>query len=292
MYEKMRGLFRFITGRDTPGRYLKVRDDDTFLVSYPRSGNTWTRFLIANLMRPGQTVTLVTADRIIPNVDGQSKKYFNQMAGPRVIKSHYPFHQSYKRVVYVVRDPRDVIVSQYHFQLKRGVLPQSFPIESFLPGFLAGEVSPYGSWRENVASWLAARRSDPRFLLIRYEDLLKQTEVELARVATLIGIEPETERIALAVERSSAARMRELEKKESQQWASTKGTRQDVSFIRAASDGQWRSALPEECVAKIESAWGDVMQILGYAPVLSKARQGLFQIYSIEDPETNVAATA
>jgi hypothetical protein len=241
-----------------------VDSDDTFLVSYPKSGNTWIRFLVANFVYPEAGVTLLSADRLIPNVDGQSKKYFKQMPRPRIIKSHYPFQHTYKRVIYVVRDPRDVVLSQYHYQIKRGVLPVGAPIEPFVSRFLAGDVCPYGSWGENVSSWLAARRKNPDFVLIRYEDLLRQTPDELARMANLLKIEPTPDRIALAVERSTADRMRQLEKVEGSRWASTKGTRQDMSFIRAAKDRQWKTGLPQDCVAQIQNAWGEWMESLGY----------------------------
>jgi len=283
MIDKLVSAARYFTNRDVPGPGLTVNSDDTFLVSYPKSGNTWIRFLVANFVYPEAGVTLLSADRLIPNVDGQSKKYFKQMPRPRIIKSHYPFQHAYKRVIYVVRDPRDVVLSQYHYQIKRGVLPVGAPIEPFVTRFLAGEVCPYGSWGENVSSWLAARRKNPDFVLIRYEDLLRQTGAELARMAELLKIEPTPDRIALAVERSTADRMRQLEKAEGSQWASTKGTRQDMSFIRAAKDRQWKTALPQDCVAQIENAWGEGMESLGYSknvgesaePFAPEAAQGV-----------------
>lgn len=265
MIEKLVAIAQYFTHRDTPGRSLRVYPDDTFLVSYPKSGNTWVRFLVANFVHPDLDVTLLGADRLIPNVDGESRKYFKQMPHPRIIKSHYPFHPSYKRVIYVVRDPRDVVLSQYHFQIKRGVLPEGFPVEPYVDKFVAGEVCPYGSWGENVASWLAARRTNPDFVLIRYEDLLRHTSHELARMAQLLRIEPEPDRLAIAVERSTADRMRQLERVEGSMWASTKGTRQDMSFIRAAKDRQWKTGLPDACVTQIENAWGDLMESLGYS---------------------------
>ncbi len=264
MVDKLLSAMRYFANRDIPGRHLKVYPDDTFLVSYPKSGNTWVRFLVANLLHPQEPVTLLGADRIIPSVDGQSKKFFKRMAGPRVIKSHYPFHQSYRRVIYVVRDPRDVAVSQYHYQIKRGVIEEHYPIEQFVSLFVAGEVCPYGSWAENVASWLAARRSDPKFVLVRYEDLLRQPMAELGRIAALLGLEATSDRLQSAVERSTADCLRKLEKAQGHEWASTKGTRQDMSFIRAAKDRQWESALPEESILQIEKAWSGLMLGLGY----------------------------
>jgi hypothetical protein len=255
---------RYLGAWDTPGRRLVVRPDDVFLVSYPKSGNTWVRLLAANLTHPTEAVSLLGADRIVPNVDGQSRKYFEQMSRPRIIKSHYPFCQTYKRVIYVVRDPRDVAVSQYHFQIKRRVLEEESPIDEFIPKFITGEVCGYGSWGENVASWLGARLGDPNFLLVRYEDLLRQTLSEVERIATHLSLASTPELLTLAVERSSAKRMREMEKQEGTLWASTKNTRQDLSFVRSASDRQWCSKLSRESVARIEEAWGELMDVLGY----------------------------
>ena len=150
---------RYLARQDPPRRRLIVDKDDTFLVSYPKSGNTWVRLLLANLIHPEEAVTLTGADRLIPSVDGQSRRYFEQMRRPRVIKSHYPFCETYKRVIYVVRDPRDIAVSQYHFQIKRRVLAEGFPIDEFITSFVAGDVCPYGSWGENVASWTGAGAS-------------------------------------------------------------------------------------------------------------------------------------
>lgn len=265
MIKKFISAARFLTRRDSPGRLLKPLPDDTFLVSYPKSGNTWLRFLVANLVQPDPPVTLVGADLLIPAVDGQSKKHFNQMATPRIIKSHYPFLESCKRVIYVVRDPRDVVMSQYHYQIKRGVLAPGAPVDAFVDRFLEGGVCPYGSWWENVASWLAARSRDPQFLLVRYEDMQADILKETERVARFIGIDPDPGRFATAIERSSARHMRELEIAERNRWASTKGTRQDMFFIRSGSSGEGRATLPRQCLEQIEAAWGTLMSSLGYS---------------------------
>ena len=58
--------------------------------------------------------------------------------------------------------------------------------------------------------------------------------------------------------------MRALEKKEAANWVLTKSTRSDKPFVRTAKAGGWKSQLAPESVAAIESAWGDVMQRLGY----------------------------
>jgi hypothetical protein len=275
MIKKFVAAAKFLTRRDTPGRLLKTWPDDVFLVSYPKSGNTWLRFLVANLLQPDPPVTLVGADKLIPSVDGTSKRTFQAMARPRIIKSHYPFLESYKRVVYVVRDPRDVVMSQYHYQIKRGVLNPGAPIEPFVTRFLQGDVCPYGSWFENVSSWLATRSHDHHFLLVRYEDMQSDIVGQTGSIARFIGIEQDPGRIALAIERSTAKRMRELEKLEGKKWASTKGTRQDMSFIRSASTGEGRAKLPAECLEKIEKAWGPLITALGYSVTYLSSKESV-----------------
>src|SRR6266567_6631593 len=53
-------------GLQSPGRNMAVFPDDTFLVSYPKSGNTWARFLIANLVRPYEKIDFSNVNRVIP----------------------------------------------------------------------------------------------------------------------------------------------------------------------------------------------------------------------------------
>lgn len=273
---------KYLAGKDVAGRNLRCRPDDTFIVSYPKSGNTWLRFLVANLLHPDEPVTFLEADCLIPSVDGRPRKYFQKMHGPRVIKSHYPFEPTYQRIIYIVRDPRDVAVSQYHYQIKRGVLADKHPIEDFVSRFVAGRVCPYGSWGENVASWMAARRHHPGFLWLRYEDLHRRTEAELLRIAAHLDVEATRELLVQTTERSSADRMRTLEREQAGEWASTKGTRSDRLFVRTASAGGWKAELPEASVAAIESAWGPLMRWLDYAPAVQTTNTKLCA-YLLED---------
>jgi hypothetical protein len=264
MIAKLGASVRYLLGNDVPGRNLRVYPDDTFIVSYPKSGNTWTRFLVASLIHCEEPMTFLKADQVIPTIDSQSRRFFRTLPRPRVIKSHFPFDQNYKRVIYIVRDPKDVAVSQYHYQIKRKVLQDGHPMEEFVPRFVAGETCPYGSWGENVGSWLAARRDNPGFLLLRYEDMIRHTDVELIKIANFLGIDPTPQRIQWAIEQSTADRMRKLEQKEAGQWDSTKDTRKDKFFVRSAKAGEGKAMLPEKCIAQIESAWGPLMRWLGY----------------------------
>jgi Sulfotransferase domain len=259
-------------GLHPPGRNLAVFPDDTFLVSYPKSGNTWARFLIASLVRPNEKIDFSNVNRMIPGNEVTRNRDLMSMPRPRIIKSHQYFDPRYPRVIYIVRDPRDVVVSQYHFQRKRHVVADQFPLSEYVTRFVAGQASFYGSWGEHVASWLATRHGRPEFLLLRYEDMVEDTARELTKVASFLGLSSTPETIAQAVERSSADRMRTLEKSQAQLFTSTKNTRQDIPFVRAAKAGGWRAALPEECALQLDEAWGHLIQWLGYEPVIADRR--------------------
>jgi len=251
-------------GLHRPGRNLVVWPDDVFIVSYPKSGNTWTRFLIGNLIHPQSPADFSNINLIIPDPEGLSKRQLARMPRPRYIKSHQYFDPRYPKVIYVVRDPRDVALSQYHFHRKRKLLQDGASVEQFVSRFVAGKTSPYASWGENVASWMATRSDRPGFLLLRYEDMVENTIRELAEVAHFLGIQASKERLAQAVARSSAHEMRRLEEKQALLWSSTKDTRQDVPFVRAAKPGGWKTELPEISVREIEGAWAGLMKSLGY----------------------------
>jgi Sulfotransferase domain len=118
MSYRIKSLIRYALGTDIAGRNFAVRHDDTFLVSYPRSGNTWTRFLIANLLHPNKSVSFANIEHLIPDCEAMSSRYLKRLSSPRVIKSHEYFDHRYKKVVYIVRDPRDVVLSYHSFQRK------------------------------------------------------------------------------------------------------------------------------------------------------------------------------
>ena len=80
--------------------------------------------------------------------------------------------------------------------------------------------------------------------------------------------------------------MRELEKKQGHLWSSTKRTRQDKPFVRAAKAGGWKNELSEASVAEIESAWGGLMRELGYE-LASSDRSSGSSLPGIADPKLN-----
>src|SRR5690349_20108666 len=85
----------YVRGTDVAGRSQTVYPDDTFIVSYPRSGNTWTRFLVGNLVRPDERATFANIERLVPGAEAQSSRYLKRVPRPRVIKCHQYFDHRY-----------------------------------------------------------------------------------------------------------------------------------------------------------------------------------------------------
>lgn len=74
---------RIVAGRD-----LRIFPDDTFVVSYPRSGNTWMRFLLTNLTCTHEPTTFLNLEARMPEIYFHYDPYLRGIPRPRLIKSH------------------------------------------------------------------------------------------------------------------------------------------------------------------------------------------------------------
>ena len=60
-------------------RDITIFPDDVFLTSYPRSGNTWTRFLIGNLVHQNEEVTFLSVERLVPDMYKHSDRVLRNL---------------------------------------------------------------------------------------------------------------------------------------------------------------------------------------------------------------------
>ena len=113
--------------------------------------------------------------------------------------------------------------------------------------------------------------------MLRYEDLVADAEREVRKIVQFLNLNTTSAQITQAVERSSAARMRELEKAQGEDVDRLVGrkSRKDLMFVRAAVSDGWRKDLPMAMVEKIEAVWGPLMQHLGYESATQRPHQAL-----------------
>ncbi len=238
-----------------------LRQDDVLLVGYPRSGTTWLAFMLANAIKPDphEELSLKTFGRYVPDANDLyfwgkgSLDELERLPSPRLIRLHAPYDPAFPRVVYVVRDPRDTLVSHYHFlRLTRPEFALS------LPEFVAASEEHWPvEWDEHVTRWLRAPHRAR--LVVRYEEMHERPRAALERVLAFCGLSLPEALVAAAVEESRFARMQRAEERGSI-WNRSREERE----VRRGEIGGWRDELDEASVRAIERSYGAAMAEVGY----------------------------
>lgn len=203
-----------------------------WIASYPRSGNTWIRFLLANLLG-GPYDNSARIDQLIPDLHTGITALQMRRPGTPLVKTHWvwrpdlPLREDVIGAIYLLRNPLDVIASVANYRMLKfgdGLTQLSAGdrasqaqrwIEQFieLGGDPLGIQLHMGSWDQNVESWTGKELPFPRTIL-RYEDLLSDTPARLRQLCRFLGLDRSEEAIATAIERSSFAAMRAMEERE------------------------------------------------------------------------------
>jgi hypothetical protein len=228
---------------------------DNILASYPRSGITWVQFLLGNLLKstPEEIIDFHSVHDYIPELDRHNDQ-IRSMSSPRIIKTHLLFRRRFKKIIYLVRDGRDVYVSYYHYRLNE--LPEGTTFNTFLR---MKDLFP-SSWEDHIKSWLRWDKPRENLLIVRYEDLLSTPFSELKRIAEFIGINVSDEVIAESIESSSFEKMRQIDQTKGRKYNLT-GTK---DFVRIGKAGTWRDEFSKEDIEYFKENAGDLLIRLGY----------------------------
>jgi hypothetical protein len=239
--------------------------DDVFIVSYPKSGSTWARFLLANYLT-GNRCDFGSVSHHIPDLH-YSPRIDPALPRPRLVKSHFPCDARYPRVINIVRDGRDVAVSYYYHALRYRRLDRATTFAAFLGAFNAGAVDDYGPWGAHVLSWLDREGAD--LLVMRYEDMTADPVAALVRMLRFIGHAVVPDAVASAVEASSFSRMQLVEEAQRDlipQWSATE---REIRFVRKGVAGEYRSHFDADAEAAFERRHGQALARLGYATTIA-----------------------
>ncbi|MFX1253471.1 MAG: sulfotransferase domain-containing protein [Promethearchaeota archaeon] len=208
----------------------------------------WVRFLVANLLFENELIGFNNIGRLIPDIYRNPDRKLKKMKKSRVLKCHEYFDPKYRKIIYIIRDPRDVAVSYYFFHLGEKKIPNNFPIERYMSKFISGKLDPYGTWTENIGSWLDARKINPKFLVLFYEKMISQIETEVKRIANFLGKKPDSSTLKKVIELSSATYLRKLSKTIEYYIRKPR----NFSFVRSVKSGEGQSVLPKSSVQQIK----------------------------------------
>lgn len=243
---------------------IKIYDDDTFLVSYPKSGSTWLRFLIGNYLTENKC-DFTNHHILLPDIH-EGLEYTGQAIRPRLIKSHFSFTPEYKKIIYLARDGRDVAVSYYYHLQKYRKIHKNRNFSEFLGLFNSGELGDgYGSWGQHVASWLDSEiANSDRFLLVKYEDLIKDPRVQFSKILSFTGRKVIPEQVESAIEASSLVSMKKLEERQQDIGKHLRFSDKTISFVREGKPESWKSMFSEKDLVSFMDANRSSLERLGY----------------------------
>jgi hypothetical protein len=259
-----------------------LNDKDVLFASFERSGNTWLRFVLMEILTT-DNAGFLNVNQILPEMGTHRESKPVLPNGGRLIKTHEQYRSEYNRAIYLMRDLRDVMLSNWARDKEMG-FSQYFDngqgMDGYIESFVQGKVTRFGSWQAHVDSWLnCPLAKNVNLLVVRYEDLRKDTETGLLEMLEFLGIPADRERVRLAVENNSLRAMREKEEKAKKSGATLgKGTllrkhnvdREDARFVRTGSVGGWREKLSAAQIAVVSKYAGEALLRAGYPAAASK----------------------
>lgn len=216
-----------------------------WLPSYPRSGNTWLRFLLTNLFytenasqEDADIFINDQVDRMINPKDGSPRQDFSAVNPENFFRLHNDdviwtdkmmrTHHSLDKLIglmpqsigfiYVIRHPLDVALSCLNYDLLHHptIDPEDYRasyITTFIETYGANTLAAQGygiNWINHVESWIDNQEDLPG-IVIRYEDMLADTPSEMRRICQFLDVDLEDEAIARAVEYSDFTHLRKIE---------------------------------------------------------------------------------
>lgn len=273
-----------------------------WLASYPKSGSTWVRAFVANLiadqadpLRPdqirdysdfearaerfselvGRSSTGLTPREIASLRLRVQAMIARQAKGIRMVMTHnfcgsfegFPMVNWEVTVgaVYVVRNPLDVVVSMtHHFNLTLDEAITFLGDERVASANDQLFVNNFiGSWSTHVKSWAdTVSNAQRRIIVLRYEDLLKNPVKYFGKIAEMVGHGQDLQRIERAVRHTSFGTLAELEL----QHGFVEAVDEKKRFFFKGRANQWREALSYQQVQRVVRDHRKQMLHFGYLP--------------------------
>ena len=240
-----------------------LNPEDAFLVSYPRSGTTWLRFLMFEALT-GNSPAFGHIKVAVASINKHHEAAIVLGQQGRLIQSHETYIGGDHRIIYAVRDARSVAFSEYQWQRRRGLEPGT--LDRFIGDFVRGRSNPWGAWDKHVAFWLGSELARNDHLhVVKFEDLRRDTLATLRTALLFLDVKRGDDELKTVIENNAVERMRKKEDEANQRgWHP--GAKRDIRFVNEGRVEGWRTQLTEAQKGTIESRFGPTLEKLGYLP--------------------------
>lgn len=235
----------------TPDRYevartIETRAGDVSYCSFPKSGSTWLSNVLFLILNNGEVPEGRTLRGCLHWMESswpypRSRAEVDALPSPRIFKSHMPYRMALGgdpahnpcKYIYIARNPKDVCVSYFHFESSKAWSGNySGPWEHWLKLYMDGLVQR-GSWFDHVLGWWEHRHAD-NLLFLKFEDLKRDFDGELRKIANYLGYELGEDVIDRITDATSFSRMK------SDRFSNHQEITQLEGFFRKGEIGSWK----------------------------------------------------
>lgn len=245
-----------IQGMFTLQSHFKPNPNDIILASSMKTGTTWLKAL-ASCILESKTTNIDQLEIKNPHtcvktleVDLCTREDLDLLShnqSPQLFHTHLPYNSlpnSIKgsKMVYLARNPKDTLVSTWHFYNK---IWKPYPLEKAYEEFCKG-VHVYGPFFDHVLEyWLESLNSPNKLLFLKYEDLKRDPKKEVRKLGEFLGrLCMEEDEVDEIVRRTRLERLKNLEVNKNGVVFPFKVA--NSSFFRVGVVGDWRNYLSEE----------------------------------------------
>ncbi|XP_013882951.1 sulfotransferase 6B1 [Austrofundulus limnaeus] len=231
---------------------IKAREDDIMLAAYPKCGFNWMVGVLKKIMAEGTGNK--NESKMPPMMEFFGPELLKVVEGspsPRLLGTHLcpdnipkTFKEKNPKILVVFRNPKDTLVSYFHFCNSNPVLP-SKPWDSFFTDFMSGNVA-WGSYFDYALAW-DKRMDDPQVLVITYEELKQDLTSGVRQISTFFGFSLTDAQIQQITGASSFNAMKESS-------ANSHGNMGQV-FFRKGEVGDWKNHFTPEQSQEMDEAF-------------------------------------
>lgn len=227
------------------------------IAAYPRSGSTWLRTMLVNVIYPESNSNPQVFNRVIPGISVTHFLHaYTSKNTPPIFSSHSRYFRGLRRrTVYVLRDGRDSVLSLFRYSTTRKGIEMAF--DDWFDQYTRGHVR----WDEHVKSWLTVGKSALKddMLIVRYEDMRKDTFSELKKVCEFLNIAYSEDLLNNSINSASVANMKKWESE-----ILGKVLSGNSSFYRGGEANEWDNLLTEKQKARFVTLHQDSLLLAGY----------------------------